>query len=50
MTLREPQRGMGSIGVNYSRSFFDIWTDVVKFVFFRAPGVRMIPRLLSTYP
>lgn len=38
--LLEPQRGMGSFKVDYSRSFYDIWTDVVKFVFFRAKNIQ----------
>jgi hypothetical protein len=38
--LPEPQRGMGSFKVDYSRSFYDIWTDVVKFVFFRAKNIQ----------
>ncbi|KAK0624122.1 hypothetical protein B0T14DRAFT_407171, partial [Immersiella caudata] len=32
----EPKRGVGAIHVDYSRSFYDIWADAVKAIFFRA--------------
>lgn len=34
--LPEPPRGPGTIKADYNRSFYDIWTDVVKFVYFWA--------------
>lgn len=36
----EPRRGIGSIRVDYSRSFFDLWMSVVNFVFFQANNVE----------
>ncbi|KAK3935097.1 heterokaryon incompatibility protein-domain-containing protein [Diplogelasinospora grovesii] len=38
--LPEPRRGRGSLRVDYSRSFYDIWTSVVGFVFFQANNVE----------
>lgn len=38
-TLPESQRSPGAIRVDYSRPFYDIWTDIVKFVYFRAPSL-----------
>lgn len=32
----ELRRGMGSLEVDYTRSYFDIWSSVIKFVFFQA--------------
>ena len=32
----ESPRGKGSLEVDYSRSFYNIWTDVIKFIFFQA--------------
>ncbi|KAI9667856.1 MAG: hypothetical protein M1821_000675 [Bathelium mastoideum] len=36
VNLPEPDRGAGFIQVDYSRSHYDIWCDVIKFVLFRA--------------
>ena len=38
--LAEPRRGAGSFRVDYCRSFYDIWTSVVEFVFFQAKNVE----------
>ncbi|KAK1751410.1 heterokaryon incompatibility protein-domain-containing protein [Echria macrotheca] len=38
--LPEPERGVGRILVDYSRGFYDIWRDVVKFIYFRARPVE----------
>ena len=38
--LSEPRRGIGSLRVDYTRSFYDIWTSVVDFVFFQARRVE----------
>jgi hypothetical protein len=35
----EPKRGRGIFKIDYSRPLYDIWTDVVKFVFFRAKNI-----------
>jgi hypothetical protein len=35
-TLFQPRRGMGSLGVDYHCSFYDIWISVVGFVYFEA--------------
>lgn len=32
----EPRRGVGRVVVDYDRSFYAIWKDAIKFVFFRA--------------
>jgi Heterokaryon incompatibility protein (HET) len=39
-TLLEPKEGLGLIPVDYSRSFYDIWTDVVISVYIRAEGIE----------
>jgi hypothetical protein len=39
-SLRESERGVGSFRIDYSRSLYDIWTDLVKFVFFRAKNIH----------
>lgn len=36
----EPRRGMGSLKIDYSSSFYDIWTRVVCFVFFQAKNLE----------
>lgn len=38
-SLREPGRGGGSFRIDYSRSFYDIWADLVNFVYFRAKNI-----------
>lgn len=38
-TLPESQGEPGAIRVDYSRSFYDIWTDIVKYIYFRAPSL-----------
>jgi hypothetical protein len=38
--LRESERDVGSFRIDYSRSLYDIWTDLVKFVFFRAKNIQ----------
>jgi hypothetical protein len=35
-TSIQPRRGMGSLGVDYHCSFYDIWISVVGFVYFKA--------------
>ena len=37
--LTDPQRGMRMFKVDYSRSFYDIWTDVVKFIFIQTKDI-----------
>jgi hypothetical protein len=39
-SLPEPERDVGCFKIDYSRSFYNIWTDVVKFVFFRARNIE----------
>lgn len=39
-SLAEPKRGRGTFKIDYSRSLYDIWTDAVKFVFFRAKNIE----------
>jgi hypothetical protein len=39
-SLVEPKRGRGTFKIDYSRPLYDIWTDVVKFVFFRAKNIE----------
>ena len=39
-SLPEPKKGLGLIPVDYSRSFYDIWTDVVISVYIRAEGIE----------
>jgi hypothetical protein len=39
-SLRESGRDVGSFRIDYSRSLYDIWTDLVKFVFFRAKNIH----------
>ena len=39
-SLLESERGVGSFRIDYSRSSYDIWTDLVKFVFFRAKNIH----------
>ena len=39
-SLAEPKRGRGTFKIDYSRPLYDIWTDVVKFVFFRAKNIE----------
>ena len=40
----EPRRGIGSLRVDYSCSFYEIWIGVVNFVFFQAKKVEgLIP-------
>jgi hypothetical protein len=34
--IKDRYRGRGQIPIDYSRSFYDIWCDVVAFVYFRA--------------
>ncbi|KAI4150839.1 MAG: hypothetical protein LQ340_003869 [Diploschistes diacapsis] len=34
------RRNVGPFQVDYSRSFYDIWTDVVKYLFFQAKGTE----------
>ena len=51
--LPEPERGIGSFQVDYSHSLFEIWTDVVKFVYFRARSIEgriNDPALLNGIP
>jgi hypothetical protein len=38
-SLRESDTSRGSFRIDYSRSFYDIWADLVKFVFFRAKSM-----------
>ena len=39
-TLPEPSKGLGSISIDYSRSFYEIWTDVIISVYIRAEGIE----------
>jgi hypothetical protein len=39
-SLAEPKRGRGTFKIDYSRPLYDIWTDVVKFVYFRAKNIE----------
>jgi Heterokaryon incompatibility protein (HET) len=36
----EPRRGIGSLRVDYSCSFYEIWTSVINFAFFQAKNVE----------
>ncbi|KAK3346012.1 heterokaryon incompatibility protein-domain-containing protein [Lasiosphaeria hispida] len=38
--LPDLRRGMGALRVDYSRSFEDIWTNVVQFAYFQAKSVQ----------
>jgi hypothetical protein len=38
--LFEHRRGIGSLRVDYSLSFYEIWADVIKFAFFQAKNVE----------
>jgi hypothetical protein len=39
-SLAKPKRGRGTFKIDYSRPLYDIWTDAVKFVFFRARNIE----------
>jgi hypothetical protein len=39
-SLAEPKRGRGTFKIDYSRPLYDIWTDAVKFVYFRAKNIE----------
>jgi hypothetical protein len=39
-SLPEPRRGIGSLSVDYSCSFYEIWTSVINFAFFQAKNVE----------
>lgn len=46
----QPGRGTGTLRVDYSRPYYDIWTDAVKAVFFRArPISSRFPNLDASY-
>ena len=39
-TLPESPKGLGLISIDYSRSFYEIWTDVVIFIYIGAEGIE----------
>jgi hypothetical protein len=41
----EPTRGRGVLKIDYSSSLYELWVDVVKFVFFRAKTLQLKNKL-----
>ena len=38
--LSEPKKNLGKISIDYSRSFYEIWTDVIISIYFQAEGME----------